>query len=115
MWGGEIFVPKIPSYNILDIAKAIAPDCEYKIVGIRPGEKLHETMITKDDARYTYDCNDKYIIEPNIHGWDEKRVEKRKKDRTKVKENFEYASDINKNWLKKSDLVPILKKLEDKK
>ena len=69
-------------------------------------------MITKDDARYTYDCNDKYIIEPNIHGWDEERKEI---DGTKVKENFEYASDINKSWLKKSDLVLMLKKLEDKK
>jgi len=115
MRGGEIYVPKIPSMKIIDFINNVCPNKKIVEIGIRPGEKLHEVMITKDDAKYTYDCNDKYIIEPNIHGWDEKRVEKRKINRTKVKENFEYASDINKNWLKKSDLVSILKKLEDKK
>jgi len=69
MCGGELFVPKIPSMNIMDLAKAIAPECETKIVGIRPGEKIHELMITLDDARNTMEFDDFYVIEPNFKFW----------------------------------------------
>ena len=69
MCGGELFVPKIPSMNIMDLAKAIAPECETKIVGIRPGEKIHELMITLDDARNTLEFDDFYVIEPNFKFW----------------------------------------------
>ena len=65
-WGGEIFVPKIPSYKILDIAKAIAPECETKVVGIRPGEKLHEEMITDTDSLNTIDLGKYYAILPSV-------------------------------------------------
>ena len=69
MCGGELFVPKIPSMNIMDLAKAIAPKCKTKIVGIRPGEKIHELMITLDDARKTLEFDDFYVIEPNFKFW----------------------------------------------
>ena len=66
MVGGELFVPKIPSMNMMDLAKAIAPECKTEIIGIRPGEKLHEVMIPKDDARRTIEYEDKYIIKPDF-------------------------------------------------
>lgn len=69
MHGGEIFVPKIPSMNIMDLAKAIAPNCKYEIVGIRPGEKLHEAMIMEDDARHTLEYEDYYTIYPELNYW----------------------------------------------
>ena len=68
-WGGELFVPKIPSYKITDVAKAIGPDCELKVVGIRPGEKIHEEMITPCDSFYTYDLGKYYVILPSITSW----------------------------------------------
>jgi len=68
-WGGEIFVPKIPSYRILDIAEAIGPDCEKPVIGIRPGEKIHEEMITSSDSYYTYDLGKYYAILPATHKW----------------------------------------------
>ncbi|TVL99713.1 MAG: UDP-N-acetylglucosamine 4,6-dehydratase (inverting) [Candidatus Brocadia sp. WS118] len=68
-WGGEIFVPKIPSYRILDVAEAIGPDCEKPVVGIRPGEKIHEEMITSSDSYYTYDLGKYYVILPSTHKW----------------------------------------------
>jgi len=68
-WGGELFVPKIPSYNIMDVAKAIGPECEHKVVGIRPGEKVHEEMITSSDSFTTYDLGKYYVILPQIPIW----------------------------------------------
>ena len=111
MDGGEIYIPKIPSMKVIDFINGICPNKKIVEIGIRPGEKLHEIMITKDDARYTYDCNDKYIIEPHIHGWDDKRLEKKRINGKKVNDNFEYASDINKKWLKQSELSVMIKKL----
>lgn len=70
MKGGEVFVPKIPSARIVDIASAIAPECEQKIVGIRPGEKLHECMIPEEESRHSYEFDDHYIIQPSIRHWD---------------------------------------------
>jgi hypothetical protein len=70
MWGGELFVPKIPSYRILDLAEAIAPEAEVKIVGIRPGEKLHEEMITATDSLSTVEFDDYFVILPSYHTWD---------------------------------------------
>ena len=68
-WGGEIFIPKIPSFNILDLANAIAPECEHKIIGIRPGEKIHEEMITPSDSFSTYDMGKYYVILPQNPTW----------------------------------------------
>ena len=69
-WGGEVFVPKIPSYRITDVATAIGPECQHQVVGIRPGEKIHEEMITSSDAFTTYDLGDYYVILPQVPVWD---------------------------------------------
>jgi UDP-N-acetylglucosamine 4,6-dehydratase len=92
MVGGELFVPKLPSMNIMDLAKVIAPECKTKIIGIRPGEKLHELMITKDDARCTLEFKDHYIIQPDFRFW--QRRYKHSKGKS-VQEGFEYSSGNN--------------------
>ena len=97
MSGGEIYVKKIPSMTIGDIAKAVAPDAEQKIIGIRPGEKIHEQMIGVEDAPHTFAYPDHYKILPMIHNWstDPSRI----KDGVRVPENFTYTSDNNTEWL----------------
>ena len=97
MRGGELFVPKIPSTNIADIAKAIAPECKIDIIGIRPGEKLHELLITKEDGRRTSEYSDHFIIWPNAEYWSSSKPAR--KDGKPVKEGFEYSSDNNPLWL----------------
>ncbi|MBT3237551.1 MAG: UDP-N-acetylglucosamine 4,6-dehydratase (inverting) [Rhodospirillaceae bacterium] len=106
MYGAEIFVPKIPSMKITDLADAIAPGMSTKIVGIRPGEKLHETMITEDDARTTIDIGDRYVIQPAFKDWS--AGEGSWKDATRVVENFCYASDTNTHWMDADELIKIL-------
>ncbi len=95
--GGEIYVKKIPSMNIIDIANTVAPNSEHKIIGIRPGEKLHEEMIAKTDALQTFEYDDHYKILPSIYNWksDPKRVIGGKK----VDDNFQYASNTNSKWM----------------
>jgi len=94
--GGEIFIPKIPSYNILDLAKAICPNCEIKEIGIRPGEKLHEEMISRTDSQSTIQINDKYIIVPQNSSFN---LEYYKKfNYTLLPENFCYSSDSNSDF-----------------
>jgi UDP-N-acetylglucosamine 4,6-dehydratase/5-epimerase len=95
MKGGELFVPKIPSMNIMDLAKAIAPQCKTNVVGIRPGEKLHEVMISEDDARNTKELSDCYLIQPAFHWWGDGNHS----DGKTVPEGFRYSSDTNKEWL----------------
>jgi len=95
MYGGEIFVPKIPSMNILDLAKAIAPDCEMEYIGIRPGEKLHEVLISEDEARHTVELDDMYIIQPVYPWW---RMENWAGAKP-LPEGFRYTSDTNTRWL----------------
>lgn len=97
MVGGEIYVKKIPSMKVTDVANAIAPDAEQEIVGIRPGEKLHEQMISAEDAYHTYQYPDHFKILPAIHDWsiDPKRI----KDGVKVPEGFVYESDSNTEWM----------------
>lgn len=97
MQGGEIYVKKIPSMTITDIARAVAPDAEQHIIGIRPGEKIHEQMIGLEDAPYTYAYEDHYKILPMIHNWsnDPSRI----KDGVKVEDNFTYTSDNNHEWM----------------
>ena len=97
MVGGEIYVKKIPSMNICDIARAVDPDCRQKIIGIRPGEKLHEQMISPEDAPHTYEYEGHYKILPAIHSWD--RDAGRIKGGTKVSEGFSYRSDTNAAWM----------------
>jgi len=92
MCGGELFVPRIPSMNIMDLAKAIAPECETKIVGIRPGEKIHELMITLDDARNTLEFDEFYVIEPNFKFWSRRCSWD---GGSRVPDDFEYHSGNN--------------------
>ncbi len=96
-WGGEIFIPKIPSYRITDIAKAIAPDCEIEIIGIRPGEKIHEEMITTSDAFNTYDLGKYYTILPSVPNFNLNEFIK-KFNAIKVPEGFNYESGTNNEW-----------------
>jgi len=107
-WGGEIFVPKIPSYKITDVAEAIGPDCEQLVVGIRPGEKIHEEMITDSDSYYTYDLGKYYTILPATHKW---RLEDfiKKFDAKKVKAGFQYNSGENDDWESVEDLRGLIK------
>lgn len=97
MQGGEIYVKKIPSMTITDIARAVAPDAEQHIIGIRPGEKIHEQMIGLEDAPYTYAYESHYKILPMIHNWstDPSRI----KDGIKVEDDFTYTSDNNHEWM----------------
>jgi UDP-N-acetylglucosamine 4,6-dehydratase/5-epimerase len=95
--GGEIFVPKIPSMKIVDLAKALAPQLPHKIVGVRPGEKLHEVMVTEDDSRSTIELEDRYVIEPTFHWW--KRQSFAADGAKAVPDGFRYASDTNTQWL----------------
>ncbi len=96
-WGGEIFIPKITSYKITDVATAIAPNCEQRVVGIRPGEKLHEEMITPSDSFYTYDLEKYYVILPSTPNWDLDKFKSEFKAE-KVKQGFAYNSENNEEW-----------------
>lgn len=104
MQGGEIFIPKIPSMSIMDLAKAIAPECELEIVGIRPGEKLHEVMITEDDARRTLEYDKYYVIQPEFPWWGNENVNHGRE----LEENFRYSSERNEEWLAIDELKKLV-------
>jgi UDP-N-acetylglucosamine 4,6-dehydratase len=106
MAGGEIFVPKIPSMNVVDLARHVAPGLPQEIVGIRPGEKLHEVMITEDDARATLELDDRFVICPSAPGWDAGHLCAR--GARQVPEAFRYASDGNPEWLDGEALARLL-------
>jgi UDP-N-acetylglucosamine 4,6-dehydratase len=106
MRGGEIFVPKIPSMKIIDLAASLVPGVPYEVVGIRPGEKLHEVMITEDDARMTLELDDRYAICPAIEGW--KTDHLTALGARPVEDGFRYSSDHNKEWLDGKSLADIL-------
>lgn len=97
MLGGELFVPKIPSYHIGDVAEAIAPECEHRVIGIRPGEKIHEEMISVSDAFYTYDLGKYYAILPTTPRWKMEDFIK-EFNAKKVPEGFSYNSGKNTEW-----------------
>jgi UDP-N-acetylglucosamine 4,6-dehydratase (inverting) len=105
-WGGEIFIPKIASYRITDVAKAIGPECEHKIVGIRPGEKIHEEMITSSDSFFTYDLGKYYVIIPQTPTWKVNEFISQF-NATKVPEGFSYDSGTNTEW----ETIETLRKL----
>lgn len=111
-WGGELFVPKIPSYRITDVAQAIAPDCKQEIVGIRPGEKLHEEMITETDSLCTYDCGKYYVIAPSVPRWDMKAWQAKFNAKI-VEEGFRYNSGTNTEWLTTEEIRDQIKKHVD--
>ena len=108
-WGGEIFVPKIPSYKILDVAEAIGPNCEKPIIGIRPGEKIHEEMITSSDSFNTYDLGKYYAIIPSNPIWNLKDFIENF-NTVKVPEKFSYNSRDNNDWETVKSLRILIKK-----
>lgn len=107
MNGGELYIPKIPSMKIIDLAKAMAPDCNIRIIGIRPGEKLHEQMISADDSRNLLELEDRYVKLPDFPFWKVSLPAGAKP----VPEGFEYTSDKNDKWISKDGLREILKTL----
>lgn len=107
MRGGEIFVPKIPSMKVVDLAKAIAPECDIEIVGIRPGEKLHEAMITEDDARHTLEYDNYYVIQPEFPWWSKEFGNGGKP----LPDGFKYTSDTNTEWLTVEELRALVEEM----
>jgi len=112
MWGGEIFVPKIPSYRILDVAEAIAPSAEKKIVGVRPGEKIHEEMITEADALHTFDLGDRYAILPSLASYTHEEYAAAFKA-ARAPEGFNYRSDQNEVFLSVEELRALIREQLD--
>ncbi|MGI8944839.1 MAG: UDP-N-acetylglucosamine 4,6-dehydratase (inverting) [Thermoleophilaceae bacterium] len=98
--GGEVFVPKIPSARIADIAEAFAPGAERRVIGIRPGEKLHEVLVTEDESRHSYELADRYVILPEYASWPLREIE----GAARMPEGFRYASDANESWVAVSEL-----------
>ena len=105
MHGGEVFVPKIPSMNIMDLVKAVAPECRVEYIGVRAGEKLHEVLISEDEARNTVELEDMYIIQP-LHPW---WKSENWNDAKPVAEGFRYTSDTNTRWLTIDELQALVK------
>jgi UDP-N-acetylglucosamine 4,6-dehydratase/5-epimerase len=108
MCGGELFIPKIPSMNIMDLAKAIAPECETRIVGVRPGEKIHELMIPKDEARNTLEFDSLYVIQPSFRFWTRRCAWDAGH---KVPDEFEYNSETNPWRLTVDEMKEMIKDL----
>ena len=98
--GGEVFVPKVPSMRVLDVAEALAPGAEHRIIGIRPAEKLHELLVTEDESRHSYELPDRYVILPQYASWPLRPVE----GGVPMTEGFHYASDTNDRWVTVEEL-----------
>jgi UDP-N-acetylglucosamine 4,6-dehydratase len=109
MHGGEVFVPKIPSMRIMDLVKAIAPSCEVNEIGIRPGEKLHEVLLSEDEARQAIETDNSYVITPTHPWWNNHTVPAG----TPVPEGFRYSSDTNSQWLTTEDLCELVGQPQD--
>lgn len=113
MWGGELFVPKIPSYRILDVAKAVAPNIEFKIVGVRPGEKIHEEMITETDALNCAEFKNYFVILPSVEMWDKSKFLTDSSNHIgKIcEQNFSYNSGNNSKFLSVKELQELINNL----
>ena len=111
MLGGEICVPKIPSVRVMDLARVVAPDCEYKIIGIRPGEKLHETLVPEDDARMAIEFEDHYVIQPSHSYWNQKDFLDGRPGEP-CPEGFRYSSDTNPWWLSDEEIAALVAEVE---
>ncbi|MFQ6030902.1 MAG: polysaccharide biosynthesis protein, partial [Dehalococcoidia bacterium] len=107
MLGGEIFVPKIPSVRIAQLAEVVAPECEHQIIGIRPGEKLHETMVPEDDARQTIEFEDHFVIQPSHSYWNQKDFLGGRPGEP-CPEGFRYSSDTNAWWLNAAEIEKLV-------
>ncbi len=104
MHGGEIFVPKIPSMKLVDMAQAVAPECEVEFIGIRAGEKLHEVLVSEDEARNTVEVEDMFVIQPAHSWWSNKNWP----DAKPLPDGFRYASDTNSRWLTAEELCTLV-------
>jgi UDP-N-acetylglucosamine 4,6-dehydratase len=104
MHGGEIFVPKIPSMRLLDLAETIAPGCQVETIGIRPGEKLHEVLVSEDESRHTLETEDMYVIQPSHPWWKSENWVNAKP----LREGFRYSSDANERWLTRLELEELM-------
>jgi UDP-N-acetylglucosamine 4,6-dehydratase/5-epimerase len=104
MHGGEIFVPKIPSMKLVDMAQTLAPDCETRYVGIRPGEKLHEVLVSEDEARNALELDDMFVIQPAHSWWKQENW----KDARPLPDGFRYASDNNPHWMDSEELLGLI-------
>jgi UDP-N-acetylglucosamine 4,6-dehydratase len=109
MHGGEVFVPKIPSMKITDLAKALAPGCSIETVGIRPGEKLHEVLISADEVYQTLELDDMYIVKPAHPWWKTNNWV----DARPLADGFRYASNVNTQWLTTEELKQMVSDLQD--
>jgi UDP-N-acetylglucosamine 4,6-dehydratase len=107
MQGGEVFVPKIPSMNIMDLAQAIAPDSQIDYIGIRPGEKLHEVLISQDEARQTIELEDMYLVTPTHPWWSDATMG----EGNPLPDGFIYSSDSNERWLLKDELKTLIEQV----
>ena len=112
MWGGEIFVPKIPSYRITDVAEAVAPGCRLENIGIRPGEKLHEEMITENDSFNTIECQRRYVILPSTPQWNVNEFVSSMGGR-RCADGFKYNSGTNTEWLTVEQLRQLIRQQVD--
>ena len=108
MHGGEVFVPKIPSMNIMDLVEAIAPGYEVEYIGLRPGEKIHEVLISGDEAHHTVEFDDRYVIQPLHPWWSTENLSQGKP----LPEGFRYTSDTNTQWLSVEDLRVFVEAME---
>ncbi len=109
MLGGEIFIPKIPSVKVTDLARVIAPECPQDVIGIRPGEKLHETMIPEDDARLTIEYDDHFVLQPSHDFWNHKSYAKERPGGKLCADGFSYSSDTNTWWLTDGEIDGLIK------
>jgi UDP-N-acetylglucosamine 4,6-dehydratase len=107
MLGGEIFVPKIPSVKVTDLARVIGPECQQEVIGIRPGEKLHEQMIPEDDARVTLEFDNHFVIQPTHAFWNRQDYEKRGKGKP-CPDGFTYSSERNTHWLTDAEIAKLV-------
>ncbi len=110
MHGGEVFVPKIPSMTIVDLAKTIAPQADIKVVGIRPGEKLHEVLISEDEARTTVEMEDMFVVQPAEALWFGRDWENKGK---LITDDYRYASNTNEDWLTVDQIKTIITPIEN--
>lgn len=111
MLGGEIFIPKIPSVRIANLARVIAPDCQHQVIGIRPGEKLHEVMVPEDEAHLTLDFEDQYVIQPSHSFWNRKDLMADRSAKI-CEDGFQYSSDTNVWWLSDGEIFEMVKMVQ---
>jgi UDP-N-acetylglucosamine 4,6-dehydratase len=107
--GGEVFVPKIPSMKVIDVAKAIAPECTFEVIGIRPGEKLHEVLVSEDDARQAVELEEMFVVEPTDASWERTNWSDRG---TSLADGFTFTSDANEQWLNLEEIAELVAPIE---